>query len=112
MGIQSQASVEDITARYTMGEELGRSAKATTARCCPRSLNTLLRRGRFSIVQSALHLKENAHYAVKVVENTSLSDEENLEALETEAPPPSLPSRPCVRLLLVPLKIRGCRSRF
>lgn len=60
----ADASVEDITARYTMGEELGR--------------------GRFSIVQSALHLKENAHYAVKVVENTSLSDEENLEALETE----------------------------
>jgi len=60
----ADASVEDITARYTMGDELGR--------------------GRFSIVQSALHLKEHAQYAVKVVENTSLSDEENLEALETE----------------------------
>ena len=47
------------------------------ARACIRS-------GRFSVVQSAEHLKEGTKYAVKVVENKSLSDEENLEALETE----------------------------
>ena len=43
-----------------------------------------VRRGRFSIVQAAVHVREQAQYAVKVVENKSLSDEENLEALETE----------------------------
>jgi hypothetical protein len=57
-------TVEDITTIYTLGDELGR--------------------GRFSVVNSAVHLKENAKYAVKVVENKSLADEENLEALETE----------------------------
>ena len=31
-----------------------------------------------------MHLKEKCKYAVKVVENKSLTDEENLEALETE----------------------------
>ena len=36
------------------------------------------------MVQAANHKKENAKYAVKVVENDSLGDEENLEALETE----------------------------
>jgi len=60
----ADAIVDDITKIYTMGEELGR--------------------GRFSVVRSALHNKEDARYAVKVVENASLSDEENLEALETE----------------------------
>ena len=44
----------------------------------------MLRRGRFSVVQAAIHKKEGARYAVKVVENDSLGDEENLEALETE----------------------------
>jgi len=57
-------TVDDITTIYTLGDELGR--------------------GRFSVVNSAVHLKENAKYAVKVVENKSLADEENLEALETE----------------------------
>lgn len=42
------------------------------------------RRGRFSVVRQATHLKENVGYAVKEVENESLDDEENLEALETE----------------------------
>ena len=42
------------------------------------------RSGRFSVVKSAEHRKEQAKYAVKVVENKSLADEENLEALETE----------------------------
>jgi len=56
--------VDDIASMYTLGDELGR--------------------GRFSVVQSAIHKKENARYAIKVVENDSLSDEENLEALETE----------------------------
>jgi len=60
----ADAIVDDITKIYTMGEELGR--------------------GRFSVVRNALHNKEDARYAVKVVENASLSDEENLEALETE----------------------------
>ena len=46
--------------------------------------------GRFSVVKSAVHNKEKVSYAVKVVDNKSLSDDENLEALETEvrAPPP------------------------
>ena len=35
-------------------------------------------------MKSAIHLKENVGYAVKEVENESLDDEENLEALETE----------------------------
>lgn len=56
--------VDDISKLYTLGDELGR--------------------GRFSVVKSAMHLKENTRYAVKVVENKSLGDEENLEALETE----------------------------
>lgn len=56
--------VGDINTIYKLGEELGR--------------------GRFSVVRGALHLKEKAKYAVKVVENESLADEENLEALETE----------------------------
>ena len=41
-------------------------------------------RGRFSVVQAAVHKGEGTRYAIKVVENDSLSDEENLEALETE----------------------------
>ena len=45
-------------------------------------------------MQNALHIKERVNYAVKVVENQSLSDEENLEALETEVrPPPALAER-------------------
>jgi len=56
--------VDDITKLYSMGDELGR--------------------GRFSIVQHSVHLKEQVPYAAKVVENKSLGDEENLEALETE----------------------------
>ena len=36
------------------------------------------------MVRAAVHLTEGAKYAVKVVENKSLEDEENLEALETE----------------------------
>lgn len=57
-------TVDDISKIYNLGEELGR--------------------GRFSVVKGALHLKERSKYAVKVVENKSLGDEENLEALETE----------------------------
>ena len=45
---------------------------------------SVCRRGRFSVVRAATHLSEGAKYAVKVVENKSLEDEENLEALETE----------------------------
>jgi len=56
--------VDDISKLYKLGDELGR--------------------GRFSVVNSAVHVKEQRGYAVKVVENKSLSDEENLEALETE----------------------------
>ena len=56
--------VQDITSIYEFGDELGR--------------------GRFSVVQAATHKTEGAKYAVKVVENDSLGDEENLEALETE----------------------------
>jgi len=43
-----------------------------------------LGRGRFSVVKSALHNKENSKYAVKEVANETLTDDENLEALETE----------------------------
>jgi len=60
----ADVTVQDITSIYEFGDELGR--------------------GRFSVVQAATHKKEGAKYAVKVVENDSLSDEENLEALETE----------------------------
>jgi len=60
----ADVKVDNIATIYTLGDELGR--------------------GRFSVVQSAIHLKENSRYAIKVVENDSLSDEENLEALETE----------------------------
>jgi len=56
--------LDDISKMYQLGDELGR--------------------GRFSVVQHATHLKENQSYAVKVVENKSLADDENLEALETE----------------------------
>jgi len=56
--------VDDISKLYTLGDELGR--------------------GRFSVVNSAINVKEGRGYAVKVVENKSLTDEENLEALETE----------------------------
>ena len=52
--------------------------------CAPLASPAPLRSGRFSVVQSAVHLREKAKYAVKVVENKSLGDEENLEALETE----------------------------
>lgn len=52
--------------------------------CKPRARLVGSRRGRFSVVRGALHRKEKSKYAVKVVENKSLSDEENLEALETE----------------------------
>ena len=31
-----------------------------------------------------MHIKEKKDYAIKVVENETLTDEENLEALETE----------------------------
>jgi len=64
IGKLADVVVDDISKHYTLGAELGR--------------------GRFSVVQSAVHLKENVQYAVKVVENKSLADEENLEALETE----------------------------
>ena len=60
----ADVKVDDITSIYEFGDELGR--------------------GRFSVVQAATHKKEKAKYAVKVVENDSLGDEENLEALETE----------------------------
>lgn len=60
----ADVAVLDIATMYTLGDELGR--------------------GRFSVVQAATHKKEGARYAVKVVENDSLGDEENLEALETE----------------------------
>ena len=60
----ADVKVQDITSIYEFGDELGR--------------------GRFSVVQAATHKKEGAKYAVKVVENDSLGDEENLEALETE----------------------------
>merc|ERR1712070_1207434 len=43
-----------------------------------------LGRGRFSVVHSATNLRDKNKYAVKVVENSSLNDEEDLEALETE----------------------------
>jgi calcium/calmodulin-dependent protein kinase I len=56
--------VDKIESRYTLGGELGR--------------------GRFSEVLKAVHLKEKVDYAIKVVENGDLTDEENLEALETE----------------------------
>lgn len=56
--------VDDITKRYSIGAELGR--------------------GRFSVVQHSVHLVEKVQYAAKVVENKSLTDDENLEALETE----------------------------
>lgn len=60
----ADVKVDDIAKIYQLGDELGR--------------------GRFSVVQAATHKKEGARYAVKVVENESLTDEENLEALETE----------------------------
>jgi len=60
----SDVKVDDVAAVYTLGDELGR--------------------GRFSVVQAATHKQEGSRYAVKVVENSSLDDEENLEALETE----------------------------
>ena len=60
----SDVRVEDVAAMYTLGDELGR--------------------GRFSVVQAATHKVEGSRYAVKVVENITLDDEENLEALETE----------------------------
>ena len=59
-----QVRVDDVAAMYTLGDELGR--------------------GRFSVVQAATHKVEGSRYAVKVVENSTLDDEENLEALETE----------------------------
>jgi len=36
------------------------------------------------VVQHSVHLVEKVQYAAKVVENKSLTDDENLEALETE----------------------------
>jgi calcium/calmodulin-dependent protein kinase I len=60
----ADVKVDDVSAVYTLGDELGR--------------------GRFSVVQAAVHKGEGTRYAIKVVENDSLSDEENLEALETE----------------------------
>jgi len=60
----ADVKVADVSTVYTLGDELGR--------------------GRFSVVQAAMHKKEGTRYAIKVVENESLSDEENLEALETE----------------------------
>ena len=55
-----QVKVDDVQAVYTLGDELGR--------------------GRFSVVQAAMHKIEKKRYAIKVVENETLSDEENLEA--------------------------------
>jgi len=60
----ADADVTSIDQVYEVGAELGR--------------------GRFSVVKQATHLKEGVGYAVKEVENDSLDDEENLEALETE----------------------------
>jgi len=60
----SDVKVDDVAAVYTLGDELGR--------------------GRFSVVQAATHKQEGSRYAVKVVDNSSLDDEENLESLETE----------------------------
>jgi len=49
------------------------------------SLDTsVLGRCRFSEVLRATHIREKKDYAIKVVENEALTDEENLEALETE----------------------------
>jgi len=60
----ADADVTNISEVYEMGDELGR--------------------GRFSTVRHATHKKEKVGYAIKEVENESLDDEENLEALETE----------------------------
>ena len=57
----------------------------THARC---ALRRAFRSGRFSVVRGAVYLKEGNKYAVKVVENNSLGDEENLDALETEVRSP------------------------
>ena len=62
--MDSQATLDDIKKVYTLGDELGR--------------------GRFSVVHQAINVKDKNKYAVKVVENESLDDEENLEALQTE----------------------------
>jgi calcium/calmodulin-dependent protein kinase I len=64
--IKALADVEvtGIESIYTLGDELGR--------------------GRFSVVQRATHLKEQATYAIKLVKNEELEDDENMEALETE----------------------------
>ena len=61
--MDSQATLDDIKKVYTLGDELGR--------------------GRFSVVHQAINVKDKNKYAVKVVENESLDDEENLEALQT-----------------------------
>lgn len=60
----ADVDVKDIGSIYRLGDELGR--------------------GRFSVVQFATHIKEDSTYAVKLVKNEELEDEENMEALETE----------------------------
>ena len=80
--------------------------------CCSLgSLLRLLRSGRFSIVQHSVHLKEQVPYAAKVVENKSLGDEENLEALETEVSRVAAPAdHPPSSVLLLRLRRRSaCR---
>lgn len=59
-------------------------AAASTAAFSLLRLSFRVRSGRFSVVQHSTHLIEKTHYAAKVVDNNSLADEENLEALETE----------------------------
>ena len=70
------------------------------------------RSGRFSVVNSAVHLKEKCKYAVKVVENKSLTDEENLEALETEvrAAAAAAQRRCSINFALQRLAARACVS--
>ena len=62
----------------------GARISGASSRSCSVRRPTACRSGRFSVVKAAIHLKERAKYAVKVVENRSLGDVENLEALETE----------------------------
>ena len=77
-------------ALFAVTPRLSRALAHLNCRSCSflfslsRSLSLSPRSGRFSVVNSAVHLKEKCKYAVKVVENKSLTDEENLEALETE----------------------------
>lgn len=54
----------DISELYVLGDELGK--------------------GRFSTVRAAESVGSGRRYALKVVENAALNDEEHLEALEQE----------------------------